>query len=319
MAGDATNLDDIRAAQEVIRGRLHRTPMLSSRIIGERAGVRLSLKAENLQKTGSFKVRGVLNKLHHLSDAEKARGLITISAGNHGQALAYAASVEELRATIVMPGYARATKVAASKAYGAEVSVGGTVHEAFERVEALRQERSLTLVHPYDDPFVIAGQGTVGLEILEDVPEPDAVYVGIGGGGLISGVAAAIKLRRPAVRVIGVEPEGAPTLTEALRRGAPVRLPSVDTIADGLGAPIAGALTLAAVERFVDEVVLVSDAEIAEAMRMLLQYAKLVVEPAGAAGVAALLTGRGAPPGGGRVVALLSGGNVDPSVLKELI
>ena len=319
MATAATTLDDIRAAQRVIRGRLHRTPVFTSRILGERAGVDLYLKAENLQKTGSFKVRGVLNKLRHLSDAEKERGLITISAGNHGQALAYAAAVEGLRATIVMPGYARATKVAASKAYGAEVVVGGTVHEAFERVQELRRERSLTLVHPYDDPFVIAGQWTVGLEILEDVPDVDAVYVGIGGGGLISGVAAAVKQSRPGARVIGVEPEGAPTLTAALREHALVRLDSVETIADGLGAPVAGALTLDAVERFVDEVVLVSDAEIADAMRLLLQHAKLLVEPAGAAGVAALLSGRAASPRRGRTVALLSGGNVDLGLVKELI
>jgi len=319
MPTTATSLDDIRAAREVIRGRLHRTPMLTSRILGERAGVQLFLKAENLQKTGAFKVRGVLNKLHHLSDEEKRRGLITISAGNHGQALAYAAGVEGLRATIVMPGNARATKVAACKTYGAEVIVGGTVHEAFETVEELRRTRALTLVHPYNDPFVIAGQGTVGLEILEDVPDVDVVYVGIGGGGLISGVAAAIKLSRPGARVIGVEPDGAPTLTAALRAHAPVRLESVHTIADGLSAPVAGELTLAAVERFVDEVVLVSDAEIAEAMTLLLQYAKLLVEPAGAAGVAALLAGRGAPSRGGRAVALLSGGNVDLSLLKDLL
>jgi len=314
----ATSLDDIRAARAVIQGRVHRTPLVTSRLLGERAGVRLFLKAENLQKTGSFKPRGVFNRLRHLSDEERGRGLITISAGNQAQALAYAAAAEGLRCTVVMPGHASATKVAASRAYGAEVVVGGTMHEAFENVREIQQARGLTLVHPFDDPYIIAGQGTVGLEILEDLPDVDAVVVAIGGGGLISGVAAAVKLSRPGARVIGVEPEGAATLWTALRAHAPVRLDSVNTIADGLTAPIAGVLTLAAVERFVDEVVLVSDAEIAAATRAVLQYAKLLVEPAGAAGVAALLSGRVTFPAGARVAVVLSGGNVDWGVLMAL-
>jgi threonine ammonia-lyase medium form len=311
-------LDDIRAAREVIQGRVHRTPLLSSRILGERAGVRLSLKAENLQKTGSFKPRGVLNKLRHLSADDKRRGLVTISAGNHAQALAYGAATEGLHATVVMPAHASVLKVAACRAYGAEVVLGGTMHEAFERVHQLRDARNLTLVHPYDDPHIIAGQGTVGLEIVEDLPDVDAVVVAIGGGGLISGVASAVKLSRPGARVFGVEPEGAPTLWTALRRHAVIRLDSIDTIADGLTAPMAGELTLAAVQRFVDEVVLVSDAEIREAMKAVLQYAKLVVEPAGAAGLAALLCGRLRVEPGARVAIVLSGGNVDWQVLQSL-
>ncbi|HYM70761.1 MAG TPA: threonine/serine dehydratase [bacterium] len=314
----STTMDDIRAARAVIHGRVHRTPLLTSRILGERAGVRLFLKAENLQKTGSFKPRGVLNKLRHLSDDEKRRGLITISAGNHAQALAYGASLEGLRATVVMPGHASATKVAACRAYGAEVVLGGTMHEAFEKVHELRDARNLTLVHPYDDPYIIAGQGTVGLEILEDLPDVDAVVVAIGGGGLISGVASAVKLSRPGARVIGVEPEGAPTLWTALRRNAITRLDSVNTIADGLTAPVAGVLTFAAVRQFVDEVVLVSDAEIGAATTAVLQYAKLLVEPAGAAGLAALLSGRVRFAAGARVAVVLSGGNVDWTVLQSL-
>jgi len=314
-----TTLDEIQAARAVIQGRVHRTPLLSSRILGERAGVRLHLKAENLQKTGSFKPRGVLNKLRHLSQDEKSRGLITISAGNHAQALAYGASLEGLHATVVMPSHANALKVAACRAYGAEVVLGGTMHEAFEKVHELREARTLTLVHPYDDPHIIAGQGTVGLEIREDLPDVDVVIVAIGGGGLISGVASAIKLSRPAARVIGVEPEGAPTLWTALQRNAIIHLDSVNTIADGLSAPVAGERTLAAVRHFVDEVVLVSDAEIGEAVKAVLQYAKLLVEPAGAAGLAALFSGRLRVAAGARVAVVLSGGNVDWKVLQSLL
>jgi len=311
-------LDDILAAREVIQGRVHRTPLLSSRILGERAAVRLYFKAENLQKTGSFKPRGVLNKLRHLSGEDKRRGLVTISAGNHAQALAYGAATEGLHATVVMPAHASLLKVAACRAYGAEVVLGGTMHEAFERVHQLRDARNLTLVHPFDDPHIIAGQGTVGLEIVEDLPDVDVVVVAIGGGGLISGVASAVKSSRPGARVFGVEPEGAPTLWTALRRNAVTRLHSIDTIADGLTAPMAGELTLAAVRRFVDEVVLVSDTEIREAMKAVLEYAKLVVEPAGAAGLAALLCGRLPVEPDARVAVVLSGGNVDWQVLQSL-
>jgi threonine dehydratase len=197
--------------------------------------------------------------------------------------------------------------------------VGGNVHQAFETVHELQEAQGLTLIHPYDDPFIIAGQGTIGLEILEDLPGVETVLVPIGGGGLIAGVAAALKLSRPEIRVIGVEPEGAPTLVLALERGAPVRLDSVDTIADGLTGPIAGDLTLAAVQRFVDEVVLVSDAEITEALRLILERTKLLVEPAGAAATAALLARRVIPPAGTQVVSLLSGGNIDRPRLKALL
>ncbi|HLW48275.1 MAG TPA: threonine/serine dehydratase [bacterium] len=322
------SLQDIRRAREVIAGRVHRTPLLSSALLGrltpagraEGAGVRLFLKAENLQKTGSFKPRGVLNKLRSLSDEEKRRGLITISAGNHAQALAYGAAAEGLRCIVVMLEGASETKVAASRAYGAEVVIHGTMHQAFEKVEELRAARGLTLVHPFEDPFVIAGQGTVGLEVLEDLPDVDVVVVPIGGGGLISGIAAAIKQTRPSARVIGVEPRGAATLTEALRAGRPVRLASVTTIADGLTAPIAGAHTLAHVRAFVDEIVLVSEDELAEGVRAVLQYAKLLAEPAGAAGVAALLAGRVAPlAADARVAVVLSGGNVDLARLRQVL
>jgi threonine dehydratase len=314
------SLDDVRRAREVIAGRVHRTPLLSATLLGRRTGTRLFVKAENLQKTGSFKPRGALNKLRGLTPEEKRRGLITISAGNHAQALAYAAAVEGLRCVVVMPESASPTKVAASRGYGAEVVLHGTVHEALERMHELRESRGLTLVHPYDDPLVIAGQGTVGLEILEDLPDVELVIVPVGGGGLISGIAAAVKRTRPSARVIGVEPEGAPTVTEALRAGRPVRLERVATIADGLTAPIAGDHTLAHVRALVDEIVLVSEEELAEGVRAVLQYTKLLAEPAGAAGVAVLLARRVSLPADLRAAAVVvSGGNVDLARLQQVL
>jgi threonine dehydratase len=318
-ASSLVSLDDIRRAREVIAGRVHRTPLASSTLLGRQTATRLFLKAENLQKTGSFKPRGVLNKLRHLTPDEKRRGLVTISAGNHAQALAYAAGVEGLRSTVVMPEGASETKIAASRAYGAEVVVHGTVHEAFEKMHELRESRGLTLVHPYDDPLVIAGQGTVGLEIVEDLADVDLVIVPVGGGGLISGVAAAIKRIRPQARVVGVEPHGAPTVTEALRAGRPMRLAAVATIADGLTAPVAGEHTLAHIRALVDDVVLVSEGELAEGVRAVLRYAKLLAEPAGAAGVAALLAGRVKAPANARVAVVLSGGNIDLGRLKQVL
>src|SRR5687767_1308200 len=216
------SVDAIREAAEDIWGRVHRTPLLTSRTLSERCGCRVTLKAENLQKTGSFKVRGVFNRIRHLTDQERERGLIGVSAGNHAQALAYGAAVEGVSCTVVMPAHASQTKVDASRAYGAEVILHGNVFEAFAKMEELRSERGLTLVHPYEDELVMAGQGTVGLEILQDLPMPNVVIVPIGGGGLISGIATAIKGLSPVTRVIGVEPIGSPALTRALESGAPV-------------------------------------------------------------------------------------------------
>ncbi len=315
----AVTLDDIHRARGTIAGRIHRTPLVHSSALGQQTGTHLFLKAENLQKTGSFKPRGAVNKVKHLSDSERARGLITISAGNHAQALAYAAAAEGIHCVVVMPNYASHSKIAASRGYGAEVVVHGDVNEAFEKLHELQRTHGFTLVHPYDDPLVIAGQGTVGLEVLEECPDVEVVVVPIGGGGLISGVATAIKSSRATTQVIGVEPYGAPTMSEALRHNAPTRLPSVQTIADGLTAPIAGELTLPIVQRFVDDVILVTDDEIAHAVRTILERTKLLAEPAGAAALAALLSGRLRLRAGTRVAAILSGGNVDQSRLKELL
>jgi threonine dehydratase len=313
-------LQDIHDARAILGSRLHRTPVLTATTLGEMAGVELLVKAELLQRTGSFKPRGVLTKLASLTPEERARGVIGISAGNHAQALAYGAAREGIACTVVMPATAVTSKVAATRGYGAEVVLhGATTIEAFAEYDRLRTARRLVAVHPFDDPHVIAGQGTVGLEILDDVPDVDAVVVPVGGGGLICGIATALKEQRPGVRVVGVEPDGAPSLTRALEAGRVVPLPSVQTIADGLTAPFAGPLTLDIAQRYVDDVVLVSDDEIAEALRLTLERTKLQVEPAGAAGVAALLARRCGVRPGARVVAVLSGGNVDRARLKEIL
>ncbi|MFN2563616.1 MAG: threonine/serine dehydratase [Gemmatimonadaceae bacterium] len=312
-------IEQISSARERISHHLHVTPVTSASLLGKEANVALFLKCENLQKTGSFKPRGALNKVCRLDAAARRRGVVTVSAGNHAQALAWAARTANVRATVVMPRAASQAKADASAAYGAEVVRHGTTFEAFERAQALASERGLVFVHPFDDEEVMAGAGTTGLEILEQVAEVDAVVVPIGGGGLIGGVAAAIKQLRPAVRVYGVEPRGAAAMRSSLDAGRAVRLQAVDTIADGLAAPMAGALTYDVVQRYVDDVVLVSDDEITSAVRALLSRAKLLAEPAGAAAVAAILARRLALRDGENVVAVVSGGNVDLARLKEML
>lgn len=313
-------LSDIQAARSVIGDRLHRTPVFTATALGAMAGVELLVKAELLQRTGSFKPRGVLNKLASLTPEERARGVVGVSAGNHAQALAYAAAREGIACTVVMAATAVESKVAATRGYGAEVVLYGASNiEAFTEYDRQVAERGLVPIHPFDDPLIMAGQGTVGLEIVEDVPDLAAVVVPVGGGGLIGGITTAIKEQRPGVRVIGVEPEGAPSLTRALAAGHVERLDSVRTIADGLAAPFASELTLTTARRYVDDVVLVSEQEIAQALALVLERTKLQVEPAGAAGVAALLAGRCGVRPGARVVAVLSGGNVDRARLKELL
>ena len=305
-------------ARERVGAAVHRTPLLSSRTLGERIGRPLFLKAENLQKTGAFKVRGALNRMLRLSDGERARGVVTISAGNHAQAVAWAAARAGVEATVVMPENATRSKVEASRAYGARVVLHGDVFQAFEKALELA-EGGLTLVHPFDHPDVIAGQGTVGLEILEGLPEPAAVVVPLGGGGLCAGIATALAHAAPGVAVWGVEPEGADAMSRSLEEGRPVRLERVDTVADGLAAPMAGDLTYPLVRDHAAGVVRVSDAEIGDAMAWVLARAKLRVEPAGAAAVAALLAGRVPLDRPGPVVAVLSGGNVDLESLPDLL
>ncbi len=313
-------LSDILAARAVIGDRLHRTPTLSATSLGAMARVQLLVKAELLQKTGSFKPRGVLAKLASLTAEERARGVIAISAGNHAQAVAYGATREGIPCTVVMPATAARSKVMAAREYGARiVQHGATSIEAFAEYDRLLAAEGQVPVHPFADPTVIAGQGTVGLEVLEDMPDLEAVIVPVGGGGLLAGVAVALKEQRPQVRVIGVEPVGAPGLSRALAAGHVTPLETLTTIADGLAAPFASDVTLEVAHRYVDDVVLVSDEEIVQALIVVLERTKLQVEPAGAAGVAALLAGRCRLREGARVVAILSGGNVDRSRLKEML
>jgi threonine dehydratase len=312
-------LSDIHNARQRIGERVHHTPVLSATRLGATVGATLYHKCESLQKTGSFKVRGALNRLALLDDNAKARGVITVSAGNHAQALAWASRDAGVRCTVVMPATASRTKVDASRGYGAEVVLhGASGIEAFARAHELAVERSLTFVHPFDDDAIMAGQGTVGLEVLEQLDNIDDVVVPIGGGGLIGGIAMAIKEQQPSIRVYGVEPTGAAVMRRSLDAGGPVRLETMKTIADGLAAPMAGDLTFPIVQRYVDDVVLVTDDEIAAAMRELLFSAKLLAEGGGAAATAAVLT-RKLPVEGRRVVAIVSGGNVDASRVKEIL
>jgi threonine dehydratase len=313
--------DDVRAAQRVLEGTpIGHTPVQTSHTLGELAGVPdLRLKLELFQRTGSFKPRGAYCSIASLSPADLARGVIAVSAGNHAQAVAYAAALAGTRSVVVTWKTASQVKLEAAAAYGAEVlRLGDTPLEAFEEMYRVRDERGLVLIHPFDDPRLLAGQGTVGLEILEDVPDVGTVVVPIGGGGLIGGIAIALRAARPGVRIVGVEPEGAPTLTRALAAGAPVSLESISTIADGLSAPFAGKLTHEIVRDMVDDVVLVSDAEILSAMRLLALRAKVVAEPAAAAGLAALIAGRVAPTAG-PVVVVISGGNVAAELVASAL
>jgi threonine dehydratase len=310
-------LEDIQRAQARIGGRVHVTPMMSSTTVGNELGVRLHLKAELFQKTGSFKPRGVFNKLLSMDLADRSRGLVSLSAGNHAAALAYGATAVEATATIVMPANANPSKVEATRRYGGEVVQ--TEGSLLDTCLALQQERNLTLVHPFDDLAVMAGQGTVGLELLGQVQDAGMVIVPVGGGGLIAGVAAAVKLKNPSVRVVGVEPEGADAMSRSLEQGAPAHLDKLDTIADGLAPPFAGEHTFRHVERFVDEMVRVTDSEIIDAVRVLVNQCKLAAEPAGAAGLAALLAGKVSPPPGCTVVCVISGGNIGFEVLKQLL
>lgn len=315
--GSLVTLDDIRAARSVVTDHVHRTPIITSSYLSAQTDLDLRFKAELFQKTGSFKPRGVLNKIHHLTNEERDKGVITISAGNHGQALAWGASQVGVAATVVMPENAVRSKVEATRQYGGEVVL--TERGLLETMEEIRAERGLMLVHPFDDPHIIAGQGTVGLEIVEDAPDVEAVVVGVGGGGLISGIATAVKGRRPETLVYGVEPEGASAMSQSLERGEVVHLDGVDTVADGLAPPFAGEHTLAHVRARVDEVVIVKDDEILEAMRLILERCKVLAEPAAAAPLAALLTEKLQLPSGARTVCVLSGGNIDSERLKSYL
>jgi threonine dehydratase len=309
---------DIRRAAAAGAGIIRETPVLSSRTLGERCGATIALKAENLQRTGSFKLRGALAKIVALGEG-CAAGVVTGSAGNHAQAVAYAARSRGVACEVFMPETAPIAKIEAAAQLGARVSFAGvTVDDCLAAARERAAESELVFIHPFDDPEVIAGQGTLGLELLAQVDDLALVIVPVGGGGLASGVALALKSARPQVRVVGVQVESCAPFAASLAAGRPVSVDSALTIADGIAVKRPGELTLALLGRWVDDVVVVSEDAVAEAMVFLLERAKLVVEGAGAVGVAALLGGRVAGAASGTTAVILSGGNVDAGLLAQV-
>jgi len=310
-------VEDVRAAAELLKGVARYTPMESSRPLAQLVDGPVYLKCENLQRTGSFKIRGAYVRISRLSDAEKAAGVVAASAGNHAQGVALAASLVGTTAKVYMPIGASIAKLTATRAYGADVElVGESLDDALEAATAYAARTGAVLVHPFDHPDVLRGQGTVGLEILEQVPNVATVVVAAGGGGLISGVAAVVRSIKPDVRIVGVQAEQAAAWPGSLRAGRPVRLRRMSTLADGIAVGEPSALTFAHVSELVDEIVMVTEDQLSQAMLLCLERAKLVVEPAGAAAVAAIMAHPEAfaPP----IVAVLSGGNIDPLVLLHL-
>lgn len=307
------------AAHRRVAPNIHRTPLLTSRLLSERTGYDIRLKAEMFQRTGSYKIRGPLNKFTFLTDEQKRRGVICSSAGNHAQGVALAAAIHGIRAVVVMAENATRSKVEATRAYGAEVVLHGTIwDEANEKAKELVAEQGLTYIHPFDDAELIAGQGTLGLEIVQDWPEVEAAIVPIGGGGLISGVSMALKSVNPKIRVIGVESSDGPAMRKSVDAGHLVTLDRIDCIIDGLRVKRVGELTFSVVQRFVDDIVTLPDAQIFEAMLWAMNHCKLVVEGAAAAPVGALLQDLIDLPPGTRVACVLSGGNVNLDQLRGL-
>jgi threonine dehydratase len=308
------SLSAIREAATRIAPRVHRTPVLSSRALGERAGfgAPLLLKCESFQKTGSFKPRGALNVVLSLPPGRLAKGLVTVSAGNHAQAVAWAARAAGVPCTVVMPTHAPRSKREATEGYGATIVPHPDLATLFDRLREEEARTGAAFVHPFDDPNGLAGAGTVGLEIVEQVEDVACVVVPIGGGGLIGAIASAVKQLKPECRVIGVDLAEGPGMAPALAAGKPVPVPRPKTIADGLAAPFVGAIPFAVAQQHVDEVVMVTETQIVDAMHALYTRAKLVAEGAGAAATAAALAGLVRAPKSGSVVCVLSGGNVDP-------
>jgi threonine dehydratase len=311
-------LDDVRAARRALAGVIRETPVAGSRALSELAAGPVLLKCENLQRTGSFKIRGAYHRISRLDAGERARGVVAASAGNHAQGVALAAQLLGVRATVFMPEQAAIPKVGATRGYGAQVHlVGETIDGSIAAATEFAERTGAVFVHPFDHPDIIAGQGTVGLEVLEQVPDAATVLVCTGGGGLLGGIAAAVKGLRPDVRVVGVQAAGAAAWPASLAAGAPLALPRMSTIADGIAVGRPGDTTFAQVSALVDDIVTVDDDALSRALLLCLERHKTLVEPAGAAAVAALMEhpDRFATP----VVAVLSGGNIDPLVLLHLI
>jgi threonine dehydratase len=314
----SVDIDDVRAARKLLDGVVRMTPLEHSRVLAAAAGGPVHLKCENLQRTGSFKIRGAYTRIARLTTRERAAGVVAASAGNHAQGVALAAQLLDTRATVFMPVSAALPKVDATRNYGAEVLLaGGSVDEALAMAREYEAETGAVLVHPFDHPDIVAGQGTLGLEVLEQCPEVRTVLVGTGGGGVVAGVGVAVKAMRPDVAVVAVQAESAAAYPGSLAAGRPVALDRMATMADGIAVGRPGDLPFALVQDVVDEVVTVSEAAISKALLLCLERAKLVVEPAGAAAVAAVLAEprRWEPP----MVAVLTGGNIDPVLLLRVI
>lgn len=312
-------LDRIRAAATLLVPIIRETPVVASRVLSERTGVQVHLKCENLQRTGSFKIRGAYTRIHGLTDEERARGVVAASAGNHAQGVALAADLLGARSTVFMPTGAPLPKLAATRAYGADVHlVGDVLEDALAEAVAFSERTGAVFIHPFDHVDVVAGQGTVGLEIVEALPEVATVLVCTGGGGLVAGVAAAVKALKPGVRVVAVQAEEAAAWPASLAAGHPVRLEQMSTMADGIAVGAPGPVTYAHVSQLVDDVVTVSEDALSRALVLCLERSKMLVEPAGAAAVAALLDGV-VPDLAGPVCAVVSGGNVDPLLLVHVV
>ena len=318
MSESVVTLADIEAAAERLTGVIRDLPLVQPRWLAEIVGGEVALVTENLQRAGSFKIRGAYNRIAQLNDAEKERGVVAASAGNHAQGVALAAQRLGVRATVFMPEAASIPKVAATRGYGAEVVLTGTtIDESLAAALAFAEETNAVVIHPFDNADIVAGQGTIGLEILAKMPEVRTVVVCTGGGGLLAGVALAIKATRPDVKVVGIQAQEAAAYPPSLAAGHPVRLPHMATMADGIAVGMPGDIPFAVVEEFVDDMRTVTEDEISAAVLRLLERSKLVIEPAGAAALAGVLADPGAfePP----VAVVLSGGNVDPLILLRII
>jgi threonine dehydratase len=319
VASVAPTVEDVDAAAQALAGRVVRTPLLPSPPLSALAGHEVLIKAELFQHGGSFKLRGATNRVRAMTAAERAAGVTTISAGNHALAVALVCRAAGVAATVFMPRGASTVKVQATRAQGATVDLDGEdVNAALARMHDFARDRGALVLHPFDDPLVIAGQGTVGVELVEDLPAVGSVVVPVGGGGLIAGIALAVKARQPQARVIGVEPGNAATLTAGLAAGGPVRpAQTAPTIADALAPPTAGTHTVAIASRLVDEVVTLGEEQLRAGLLYAYREAKLACEPGGAAAVAALLSGRISAPG--PTVVVISGGNIAPADLARLL
>lgn len=312
-------LADIIKARGILNSIIHKTGLMTDNLLDETTGNRIFLKMENLQRTGSFKVRGAYNRIANLTDAEKEKGVIAASAGNHAQGVALAAKAYGINATIVMPRYAPLSKIKATRQLGANVILEGEVYDdSFEAALKIQQETMATFIHPFDDPLVIAGQGTIGLEILEDLPDVEVVVVPIGGGGLIAGVAAAIKQSSPSIKVVGVQTRNVPSMFESMDQQKIVTVHGSATIADGIAVKTPGQLTFDMVQQYVDEIVTVDEDEISSAILFLLEKVKTVSEGAGAASVAAVFN-KLSHYQNKKIAAVVSGGNIDVNILSRIV